>query len=170
VADLDASKLARFFTLMSKQEIEELEKTHHEAPHLRMLQKAIAEEVTIRVHGENALAAAIDASKILFGKASTEQLQKLDVQTFQDVFEGVPQAVISKSIFDQGISIIDALVAEGKFLSSNGEAKRELAANAISVNKEKVDASRVIGVADLISNRYVLLGKGKSNNYILVVQ
>ncbi len=169
-SDEDAKKLIRFYTLMSQETIEKIEVDHLEAPHLRSLQKAIAEEVTVRVHGQEALDSAINASNILFGKASAEELKKLNAQQFSEIFEGVPQAIISRTEFDSGLSITDALVGKGNFLASNGEAKRELAANAITVNKEKVDGDKMITQHDLISNRYVLLGKGKKNNFILVVE
>jgi tyrosyl-tRNA synthetase len=169
-SDEDAKKLIRFYTLMSQETIEKIEVDHLEAPHLRSLQKAIAEEVTVRVHGQEALDSAINASNILFGKASAEELKKLNAQQFSEIFEGVPQATISRNDFDSGLSITDALVGKGNFLASNGEAKRELAANAITVNKEKVDGDKMISDNDLISNRYVLLGKGKKNNFILVVE
>ena len=169
-SDEDAKKLIRFYTLMSQETIEKIEAEHTAAPHLRSLQKAIAEEVTVRVHGQEALDSAINASNILFGKASAEELKKLNAQQFSEIFEGVPQAIISRTEFDSGLSITDALVGKGNFLASNGEAKRELAANAITVNKEKVDGDKMIAQNDLISNRYVLLGKGKKNNFILVVE
>ena len=169
-SDEDAKKLVRFYTLLSKEEVEKIEVEHNEAPHLRILQKAIAEEVTTRVHGEEALKAAITASNILFGKSTSEDLKSLTEKDFLAVFEGVPQAKIEKTAIADGLSIIDALVGKSNFISSNGEAKRELKANAIAVNKEKVNEGFMLSENDLINGKYVLLGKGKKNNYILIAE
>lgn len=169
-SDADAVNYIRIFTLRTKEEIEALEKEHAEAPHLRTLQKAIANDITIRVHGEEALNAAIEASNILFGKSTADDLRKLSERDFFSVFEGVPQKTISREEFGDGISIVEALSAKTGFLPSNGEAKRELKANAIAVNKEKVNEQFVITADSLINNKYVLIGKGKKTNYILVVK
>ena len=168
-ADEDAANFIRIFTLKSREEIEALEKEHAEAPHLRALQKALAEDITVRVHSAEALQTAISASNILFGKSTSDDIKALSEQDFFSIFEGVPQATISRAEFGEGISIIDAMAAKTGFLSSNGDARRELKANAISVNKEKVDEQFIVGTAQLINNKYVLLGKGKKNNYILVL-
>lgn len=169
-SDADSVNYIRIFTLRGKEEIEALEKEHNEAPHLRILQKAIAEDITIRVHGEEALKIAIAASNILFGKSTAEDLRSLSEKDFFTIFDGVQQATISRSDFGQALSIIDALASKTGFLSSNGEARRELKANAISVNKEKVGEDFMITEENLINNKYVLLGKGKKTNYILVVE
>lgn len=168
-ADEDAANYIRIFTLKSREEIEALEKEHAEAPHLRVLQKALAEDITIRVHSKEALQTAISASNILFGKSTSEDLKALSEDDFFSIFDGVPQASISRSEFGKGMNIVDAMSAKTGFLSSNGEARRELKANAISVNKEKVDEQFVIDSSHLINNKYVLLGKGKKNNYILII-
>ncbi len=165
--DADAPKLVRYFTLFSKTEIEQLELQHNEAPHLRILQKAIAEEVTTRIHGKEALDGAIAATNVLFGKSTKEDLQRIKSEDFLSVFDGVPQAKVQRSELESGITVVDLFVAKSNFLSSNGEAKRELKANAISVNKVKVDESYVIGKNDLLNDKYILLGKGKKNNYII---
>jgi len=169
-SDADAANYIRIFTLRSKAEIEALEAAHAEAPHLRVLQKAIADDITTRVHGAAALQTAIAASNILFGKSTADDLRSLSEKDFFAVFEGVPQATISQAEFGTGISIVEALAAKSGFLSSNGEARRELKAIAISVNKEKVGEDFIVGPAQLINERYVLLGKGKKNNYILIVE
>ena len=169
-SDADSVNYIRIFTLRSKEEIEELEKQHNEAPHLRILQKAIAEDITSRVHGEEALKTAIAASNILFGKSTADDLRSLSEKDFFSIFDGVPQATVSKTDFDGSLSIVDALAAKTGFLSSNGEARRELKANSISVNKEKVGEEFSITQEHLINGRYVLLGKGKKNNYILIVE
>ena len=168
-SDADAGNFIRIFTLKTKEEIETLEATHAEAPHLRVLQRALAEDITTRVHGESALHAAIAASNILFGKSTSEDLKQLNERDFFSVFEGVPTVTMSLSEFGEGISIVDALAGKTGFLSSNSEARRELKANAISVNKEKVDENFMLTKDHLINNRYALLGKGKKNNYVLVV-
>jgi tyrosyl-tRNA synthetase len=169
-SDTDSANYIRIFTLKSKDEIEALEAQHAEAPHLRVLQKAIAEDITTRVHGAAALQTAIAASNILFGKSTAEDLRSLSEKDFFAVFEGVPQASVSISDFQSGLSIVEALAAKTGFLSSNGEARRELKANAVSVNKEKVAEDYILSTQDLINDRYVLLGKGKKNNYILRVE
>ena len=166
-SDLDARSYIRIFTLLPKLEIETLEAHHEEAPHLRILQKALAEDITKRVHGEEELKAAISASEILFGKATKESLQALSPDDFLAIFDGVPQAEITRDVLSSGISIVDALVKQSGFLNSNGEARRELKANAISVNKEKVDEHFIINETHLLNNRFVLLGKGKKSNFIL---
>jgi tyrosyl-tRNA synthetase len=169
-SDTDAANYVRIFTLRTKEEIEVLEAAHAEAPHLRVLQKAIAEDITTRVHGAAALQTAIAASNILFGKSTADDLRSLSEKDFFAVFEGVPQATISAADFGTGMSIIDALAAKTGFLSSNGEARRELKANAIAVNKDKVGEDFIITADELINGRYALLGKGKKNNYILIIE
>jgi tyrosyl-tRNA synthetase len=169
-SDADSVNYIRIFTLRSKEQIEELEKEHAEAPHLRILQKAIAEDITTRVHGEEALHTAIAASNILFGKSTADDLRKLSEKDFFAIFDGVPQATVTRADFGDAMSIVDALGAKTNFLSSNGEARRELKANAISVNKEKVGEDFQLTSAHLINDKYVLLGKGKKNNYILIVE
>lgn len=169
-SDLDAVNYIRIFTLKSKEEIEAIEKEHNEAPHLRVLQKAIADDITVRVHGEQALETAIAASQILFGKSTSDDLKKLSEKDFFAIFNGVPQATVSRADFNEGLTIVDALAAKTGFLASNGEAKRELKANAVAVNKEKVDEQFVFNASHLINDKYALIGKGKKNNYILIIE
>lgn len=169
-SDLDAVNYIRIFTLKSKEEIEAIEKEHNEAPHLRVLQKAIADDITVRVHGEQALETAIAASQILFGKSTSDDLKKLSEKDFFAIFNGVPQATVSRAEFNDGLTIVDALAAKTGFLGSNGEAKRELKANAVAVNKEKVDEQFVFNTSHLINGKYALIGKGKKNNYILIIE
>jgi tyrosyl-tRNA synthetase len=168
-SDADAGNYIRIFTLKSREEIEGLEGQHAEAPHLRVLQKALAEDITERVHGVDALRTAIAASNILFGKSTADDLRSLSEKDFFAIFDGVPQVTVKRDEFGDSMSIVDALAAKTGFLSSNGEARRELKANAISVNKEKVGENFTITSENLINNKYVLLGKGKKNNYILIV-
>lgn len=169
-SDDDAASYIRIFTLKSKEEIGVLEQEHQEAPHLRALQKALAEDITLRVHGQEALDGAIAASNILFGKSTSQELQQLSEGDFFAVFEGVPISKIPLSEFNQGLSIVDALGNRTGFLASNGEARRELKANAVSVNKEKVSEDLLLNSSHLINGKYILLGKGKKNNYIIVVE
>ncbi len=169
-SDADAENYIKIFTLKEKEEIDALIAEHNEAPHLRALQKALAEDITARVHGKDALNTAIAASKILFGKSTSDDLKALSEKDFFSVFEGVPQATVSRDEVSSGLGIIDALSGKTGFLASNGEARRELKGNAISVNKEKVNDQFQITSDHLINDKYVLLGKGKKKNYILIVE
>ncbi len=168
-SDEDAEKYIKIFTFLDKEAIEALIKEHRETPHLRLLQKKIGEEVTIMTHGQEAFDNAIKASQILFGKSTSEDLKSLDEQTFLDIFEGVPQASVSKEDIDNGLDMIGALAAKTGFLNSNGEARRALKENAISVNKEKVKEDFVISTSDIIANAYVLLQRGKKNYFLLKI-
>ncbi len=167
-SDTDAEKYIKIFTFLSKEKITALVAEHIEAPHMRILQKSLAEEITTMVHSKEDLDNAIAASSILFGKSTSEDLKKLDEKTFLDVFDGVPQAVISKSELENGLDMIGALAAKTGFLGSNGEARRELKQNSISVNKEKVKEDYTITQTDLINDKYVLLQRGKKNYFVLV--
>ncbi|MBT8205985.1 MAG: tyrosine--tRNA ligase [Eudoraea sp.] len=169
-SDEDAEKYIKIFTFLSRQEIENLVKEHYEAPHLRKLQRKLAEEITTAVHSESDLKKAIQASGILFGKSTSEDLRHLDEDTFLEVFDGVPQASLSRAEFDKGLDIIAALAAKTGFLKSNGEARRELKQQSISVNKERVSEGYTLNQKDLINNKYILLQRGKKNYYVLIVE
>jgi tyrosyl-tRNA synthetase len=169
-ADADAIKYIKIFTFLSQETVNQLISEHEEAPHLRTLQKRLAEEITTFVHSKEELEKAIQASNILFGKSTSDDLKKLSNEQFLEIFDGVPQANVTQEDIDNGLSIIDALAGKTNFLASNGEAKRELKANAVSVNKEKVSEDFKITPEDLINGKFVLIGKGKKNNYILVVE
>jgi tyrosyl-tRNA synthetase len=169
-ADADAIKYIKIFTFLNQETVNQLISEHEEAPHLRLLQKRLAEEITIFVHSKEELEKAIQASNILFGKSTSDDLKKLSNEQFLEIFDGVPQATVSHQDIDNGLSIVDALAGKTNFLASNGEAKRELKANAVSVNKEKVSEDFKITQEDLINGKFVLIGKGKKNNYILVVE
>ena len=169
-ADADAKNYIRIFTLKSKEEIEVIVAEHFESPHMRKLQKALAEDITSRVHGEDALRTAIAASNILYGKSTEADLKSLSEKDFFAIFDGVPQATVSRLDVEDGMGIIDALSGKTGFLKSNGEARRELKANAIAVNKTKVSEDYTIKPDTLINDKYVLLSKGKKNNFILVVE
>jgi len=166
-SDEDAQKYIKIFTFLSKEAIEDLTKEHQEAPHLRVLQKRLAKEITIMVHSEAEFENAEKASQILFSNSFKEDLKSLDEKTFLDVFEGVPQAEIPKSEIEAGLDMIAALAAKTNFLASNGEARRALKENSISVNKDKVDEAYQITAEDLINAKYVILNKGKKNTYII---
>ena len=168
-SDEDAENFIKIFTLLDKATIEDLIKQHHENPHMRLLQKTIAEEVTRMVHSEEDLSKAIQASQILFGRSTAEDLKNLDRQTFLEVFEGVPQSEISHSDLNNGIDMIALLASQTSFLKSNGEARRALSENSISINKTKVNESYTIGSVDLIDDQYILLQRGKKNYFIVKV-
>ena len=136
---------------------------------MRLLQKKIGEEVTVMTHGQEAYENVIKATNILFGKSTAGDLKSLDEQTFLDVFDGVPQASISKKDIEKGLDMIGALAAKTGFLKSNGDARRALKEHSISVNKEKVKEHYIITQDDLIANTYVLLQRGKKNYYLLRV-
>ena len=164
-SDQDAAKYIKIFTFLDQATIEALIAEHKQAPHLRILQKKIGEEVTIMTHGVEAYENAIKASNILFGNSTAEDLKSLNEQTFLDVFDGVPQAEIVMSDIENGLDIIGALAEQTGFLKSNGEARRALKENSISVNKEKVGEDFKITRTDLINNKFVLLQRGKKNYF-----
>ena len=166
-SDADAENYIKIFTFLTKEEIDALIEEHKETPHLRLLQKRIAEEVTVLVHSKEDLVNVQRSSQILFGKSTSEDLMQLDNATFLDVFDGVPQAQMDKSALADGVEIISALAGEGKLLKSNGEARRALKENSISVNKTKVSDQKKITAKDLINDRYILLQRGKKSYFIL---
>ena len=167
--DDDAMTYIKIFTFLTKNSIENKIKEHSKAPHLRLLQKIIAEEVTTLVHGKEAYLKALEASQILFGKSTDDALQKLDTQTFLEIFAGVPQAKIKRSLLDDGIDIVTVLTNETGFFNSKGEARRAINQNAISVNQAKVTLDYFIGIEDLIANQYILLQRGKKNYFVIKV-
>ncbi len=169
-SDADAEKYIKIFTFLSKEEIEKLIAEHNEAPHLRPLQKRLAEEVTVMVHSREDFENAVKASGILFGNASADDLKALDAKTFFEVFDGVPQAEISMEDLNAGIDIVDVLNTKSGFMKSNGEARRALAENSISVNREKVQEGFSLSTNDLINNQFILLQKGKKNYFVLNVK
>ncbi len=169
-SDEDAERYIKIFTFLGREEIEALVAEHKEAPHQRILQRRLAEEITVAVHSRDDLDKAIMASNILFGKSTSQQLRQLDENTFLEVFEGVPQARVEKDQVVKGMDIIAALASESGFLKSNGEARRELKQNSISVNKEKVKEGYQLTPSDLINDKYVLLQRGKKNYMVLVVE
>ncbi|WP_159799678.1 tyrosine--tRNA ligase [Flavobacterium sp. MK4S-17] len=169
-ADADAERYIKIFTFLPKEEIDTLIEEHRQAPHLRLLQKKLAEEVTVFVHSREDFENAVKASGILFGNSSSADLKQLDEATFLDVFEGVPQAGVSLGAIEAGVNIVDALVAESGFLPSNGEARRALKENSIAVNREKVTEDYTVTTSDLINNRFILLQRGKKNYFVIKVK
>jgi tyrosyl-tRNA synthetase len=169
-SDEDAEKYIKIFTFLDKETIEALVEEHKEAPHVRVLQKRLGEEVTVLVHGKEEYENAIKASNILFGKSTSDDIKSLDEQTFLDVFEGVPQASVTKEDIENGLDMIGALAAKTNFLASNSDARRALKENAVSVNKEKVKEEYTITSNDLIANKYVLLQRGKKSYFLLNVE
>lgn len=168
-ADEDAGNYIRIFTTKSREEIEALEAQHAEAPHLRILQKALAEDITARVHSVEEVEKAMAASQILFGQSTAESLRALDSKTLLDVFEGVPQMTISKADLAAGIPILDVICADTALFASRGEAKKLMSAGGVSLNKTKVDADYQVQLSDLLADGYLLAQKGKKNYALIVV-
>jgi tyrosyl-tRNA synthetase len=169
-SDEDAEKYIKIFTVLSKDEITNLVEEHKKAPHLRLLQKRLAQEATIMAHSENEYQIAVDASLILFGQGTKETLGKLDYDTFLSVFKGVPQFNIGKDIVQTGVPILDLLVENTKVFNSKGEARRLISDNGLNINQEKIqDAEKIINSSDLINDKFILVRKGKKNYFLIVV-
>ena len=166
-SDEDAVKFIKLFTLLTKSEINELKKQHNEAPHLRVLQKALAKDITIRVHSEEDYNTALEASAILFGKGTTETLKNLSEDILLSVFEGVPQYETSFNEVKGGINIVDFLAVKTNISGSKSEARRMLKDNGVSINKEKVKDTFIITEKDLLNNKYILVQRGKKNYYLV---
>jgi tyrosyl-tRNA synthetase len=168
-SDEDAERYIKIFTLLSRDEITTLIELHREAPHLRTLQKKLAEEITVMVHSRKDFEMAVSASEILFGKGTAEELKNLDEKTFLGVFEGVPQFMISKNEIENGINVVELLAGKTSVFESKGELRRTIQGNGLSINKEKIsDADLMIDGSYLISNKYILAQKGKKN-YSLII-
>jgi tyrosyl-tRNA synthetase len=166
-SDEDAEKYIKIFTFLEQEEINSLIETHKEQPHLRQLQKRLAQEITTMVHSVEDCQNAEKAAQILYSKAFKDDIQTLDETTFLDVFEGVPQADVSKAKILEGLDMIAALSAETCFLASNGEARRALKENSIAVNKEKVNEQYTLSATDLINDTYIILNRGKRSTFII---
>ena len=170
-SDEDAEKYIKIFTLLQKAEIAELINQHSEAPHLRLLQKRLAEEVTIMVHSREDYEMAVEASQILFGQGTAELLRKLDKETFLAVFEGVPQFKISEKELNAGIKVVELLAEKTMVFPSKGELRRTIQGNGLSINKDKVaDTELLINADFLIGGKYILIQKGKKNYFLLVAE
>jgi tyrosyl-tRNA synthetase len=169
-SDEDAERYIKIFTALPKEEIDALVAEHKTAPHARALQKRLAEEVTTMVHSKEDYEMAIEASQILFGKGTAEQLRKLDEKTFLSVFEGVPQFQISKTELEQGINVVDLLAEKTEVFPSKGELRRTIKGNGLSINKEKIsDENLQIDSGFLIGGKYILAQKGKKNYFLIIV-
>lgn len=168
-SDEDAERYIKIFTMLGQAQIQELIAQHKEEPHKRQLQKTLAAEVTAMVHSKTQLEKALQASEILFGNATSEEIKTLEEKTFLDVFEGVPQAEISKQDLIGG-DLLELLSNISGFMKSKGEARRALQQNAISVNKDKINEDFSFSEGDIINNKFVLLQKGKKNYFLFVVK
>lgn len=167
VSDEDAEKYIKIFTLLSSEEIKALVEEHQRAPHLRILQKQLASEITARVHSEADLKSAEEASQILFGKGTTETLKGLNEKVLLSVFKGVPQPEVSKDEFLNGVGLLDFLSEKTGIFKSNGEARRMLKDGAVQLNKSKIDEQYIVGKHDLLNDKYVLIQKGKKNYFLV---
>lgn len=168
-SDADVSNYIRIFTLLGKEEIEALETEHQKDPSKRVLQKRLAQDITARVHSKEDMETAIKASEILFGKSTDNDLKGLSENTLLDIFDGVPQGTIDRTVIEAGLSITEALVKSG-FLASNGEARRALQENSIQVNKMKADADMRLTNAHELSGNLILLQRGKKNYFLLKIK
>ena len=171
VSDDDAVKYIKIFTDLSKEEISTLVAEHEKAPHMRSLQKRLAEEVTTMVHSREELEAAIEASGILFGNATADALRKIDEQTLLQIFEGVPQFTISKEKLSQGIKAVDLFTEDSEVFPSKGEMRKIVQSGGVMINKEKLNSfDEIIDSNYLISNKYILAQRGKKNYFLLIVE
>ena len=169
VSDADAEKYIRIFTAINKEEIGSLIDQHNEAPHLRLLQKRLAEEVTVLVHSRKDYDAAVEASEILFGNATSDVLKRLDEETLLAVFEGVPQFNITLSELETGVKAIELFTEKASVFPSKGELRKMVQSGGVSINKEKMtDQDYLITKSDLLNNKYLLVQKGKKNYFLLI--
>lgn len=170
-SDEDGKNYIRIFTLKSKEEIENLEAEHFKAPHVRLLQKELAKEITSRVHSEQDYLAAVEASEILFGKGTAESLGNLSENDLLSIFEGVPQVKISKTEIEVGINIIEFLSDKTQIFSSRGEARKMMLGGGVLINKNKVeDPEQIVNADYLMKGKYLLAQKGKKNYYLITVE
>ena len=171
VSDDDAKRYIKIFTTLDKETIDALITQHDEAPNMRILQKRLAEEITVMVHSRNEYEAAVEASQILFGNATSDALRKLDERTFLAVFDGVPTYNVAKAKFDAGINVLDLLAGETDIFPSKGELKRTIKGNGMSINKEKYsDEAGTITADNLINGKYLLVQKGKKNYFLVIAE
>lgn len=171
VSDNDAARYIKIFTSLTKEEVEALTAEHEAAPHLRVLQKRLAKEVTIMVHSEEDYNAAVEASGILFGNATSEALRKLDEDTLLAVFEGVPQFEVSKSLLERGVKAVDLFTENAAIFPSKGEMRKMVQGGGVSLNKEKLEAfDRLVTTSDLLDGKYLLIQRGKKNYYLVIAK
>jgi len=167
-SDEDSEKYIKIFTLFTKEEVEELIQQHKVSPHLRLLQKALAKDITIRVHSEKEYNAAVEASEILFGKGTEETLKSLDEETILSVFEGVPQSFINADELENGIEISELLTAKTNILPSKSESRRLFKEGCLFINKVKMEEGKMIDRTFLLNNKYILVQKGKKSYYLII--
>ncbi len=168
-SDADAKSWIRIFSLKTKEEIEAIEQEHQPAPHLRLLQKALAEEITVRTHSADALQTALKTSDFLFGNGSLEFLSGMSDEEVLDVFDGIPQFKISKEEIGNGLNIVDLLAEKAHVFPSKGEAKKMITGGGVALNKEKIaDAAQIISSGNLINGKFLVVQKGKKNYFLLV--
>jgi tyrosyl-tRNA synthetase len=170
VSDEDAAKYIKIFTVLDQKEIEEVVNEHNKAPHERLLQKRLAEEVTVMVHSREDYEGAVEASQILFGKGTTESLRKMGESTFLSVFEGVPVFDVNSETIDSGVTIADLCAEHTKVFSSKGELRRLVQGGGLSLNKEKIENAEMPVSRDMLLNdKYLLVQKGKKNYFLIRV-
>ncbi len=170
VSDEDAAKYIRIFTLLDREHIEKLEAGHRENPHLRLLQKELAREITVMAHSEEEYQKAVEASGILFGQGTTESLQRMDEKTFLNVFEGVPVDEIPPALLDAGVNVVDLLGEHTGVFTSKGECRRLIQGGGLSLNKKKIEQpDAVVDRGSLLNGKYILVQKGKKNYHLLKV-
>ena len=170
-SDADVSTYIKIFSLKSLEEIEALEAEHSLAPHLRVLQKALAEEITTRVHSAEDYNAAVEASGILFGNSTSEAFASLSEETFLDIFDGVPQFIIAKSELETGLGLVEMMVEKTQIFPSKGEARKMIVAGGVSINKEKLmDVEAQVNADQLINNKYLIAQKGKKNYFLIIAE
>lgn len=171
VTDADAEKYIKIFTTLPKEEIESLVEEQKAAPHLRPLQKRLAKEITIMVHSEEDYNMAVDASEILFGRATADALKKLDEETFLQVFEGVPTFDISSEELSSGVKVLDLLTEKAAIFPSKGEMRKTVQAGGVQLNKEKItDSDTIINASYLIADKYIIVQRGKKNYFVLLAK
>jgi tyrosyl-tRNA synthetase len=171
VSDEDAEIYIKIFTLLPHEDIATITLEHRKTPHLRLLQKTLAREVTLMVHSKEGLNAAVEASEILFGKGTTETLKRLDEPTFLSIFEGVPLFGIDVEVLARGISIVDLLGDQTQVFSSKGEVRRLIQGGGLTVNKMKIEKEdHILNISDLLNNKYILIQKGKKNYYLITTK
>ena len=171
VSDEDADKYIKIFTSLDKEEIDSIIAQHAEAPHLRLLQKRLAQEVTVMVHGQEEYDKAVAASGILFGNATSEALRSLDEETLLAVFDGVPRFEVARSLIEEGVKAVDLTAEHAAIFASKGEMRKLAQGGGISINKEKLAAfDQLIGVGNLLNDKYILVQKGKKNYYLIIVK
>lgn len=171
VSDADAEKYIKIFTPLTKEEIESLVAEQQSAPHLRPLQKRLAEEITVMVHSREDYEMAVSASEILFGKSTSQSLRAIDEETFLQVFEGVPQFTIARDKLAQGVKAVDLLTEEAAVFPSKGEMRKTVQAGGVMINKEKLESfDDTIGLTHLIGDKYILAQRGKKNYFLLIAE